>query len=317
MGICYYRRKRPPRRAPVPRGSGKSSRDRRMIQTVICGGVFVLLVVLKLLFPRGIAGLAGRAEELLTRDADFRAAFSAVGRAIAGEEEVSDSLEEAYTAVFAPDHMGEEGAAGGLAAEEMSPSVETGAGEEAISPVEGAAGPEVQQAIGPEETEQTESAEEQTETVSGSYTFFSMPLPEGVSMDQVVLGFDCCTPVEGAMTSAFGWREHPVYGEDRFHYGLDLGAEQGAAVAAFAEGTVTAVGESSALGKYLMIGHEGGFTTLYAHCSKIIATSGREVAAGEKIAEVGSTGISTGPHLHFELHRDGVYLNPIYYVEIH
>ena len=63
-----------------------------------------------------------------------------------------------------------------------------------------------------------------------------------------------------------------------------------------------------------MVAHEGGYSTLYAHCSRITATSGSVVRRGEKIAEVGETGFATGPHLHFELQKDGVYLNPIYYV---
>ena len=74
------------------------------------------------------------------------------------------------------------------------------------------------------------------------------------------------------------------------------------------------VGESSSYGKYCIVAHEGGYSTLYAHCSRVTASSGASVEEGEKIGEVGETGIATGPHLHFELQRDGVYLNPIYYV---
>ena len=74
------------------------------------------------------------------------------------------------------------------------------------------------------------------------------------------------------------------------------------------------MGESSSYGKYCIVTHSGGYTTLYAHCSRITASSGAEVARGEKIAEVGETGMATGPHLHFELHQNGAYLNPIYYV---
>ena len=77
---------------------------------------------------------------------------------------------------------------------------------------------------------------------------------------------------------------------------------------------MTAVGESSSYGKYCIVAHQGGYTTLYAHCSRVTASSGAAVKRGEKIAEVGETGMATGPHLHFELQRDGVYLNPIYYV---
>ena len=95
-------------------------------------------------------------------------------------------------------------------------------------------------------------------------------------------------------------------GEERFHYGIDLAADTGTAVSCFADGTVTAVGESSSYGKYCIVTHSGGYATLYAHCSRVTASSGAEVARGQKIAEVGETGMATGPHLHFELIADGV-----------
>ena len=105
-------------------------------------------------------------------------------------------------------------------------------------------------------------------------------------------------------------------GEERFHYGIDIAADTGTAIGCFADGTVTAVGDSSSYGKYLIVEHAGGFSTLYAHCSRIIAASGQAVKEGETIAEVGQTGVATGPHLHLELHQGERYLNPIYYVAL-
>ena len=84
-------------------------------------------------------------------------------------------------------------------------------------------------------------------------------------------------------------------------------------IGCFADGTVTAVGESSSYGKYIPVAHEGGYSTLYAHCSRITASSGQQVALGDPIAEVGETGNATGPHLHFALQKDTVYLDPAYY----
>ena len=84
-------------------------------------------------------------------------------------------------------------------------------------------------------------------------------------------------------------------------------------ITAFAAGTVTAVGDSAELGNYVTVQHPGGFVTLYAHCSRINASSGQQVRPGDPIAEVGHTGNAAGPHLHFELMKDGVYVNPIYY----
>ena len=133
---------------------------------------------------------------------------------------------------------------------------------------------------------------------------------------QQQLGFAYAAPVAGEVTSAFGLRTHPLDGEERFHYGLDIGAEEGSVVTSFAAGTITAVGSSADLGEYVMVAHANGYTSLYAHCSRVTASSGQQVALGDPIAEVGQTGQTTGSHLHFELHQDTVYLNPIYYVQL-
>ena len=138
--------------------------------------------------------------------------------------------------------------------------------------------------------------------------------PENVCMTQQVLGFAYAAPLEGAVNDRFGYRDHPMEGVRQFHYGLDLQGDSGDVIGAFADGTVTVVGESSTLGKYVTVLHESGYTSLYAHCSRITASSGQQVRLGDPIAEVGETGQATGPHLHFELYRDTMYLNPIYYV---
>lgn len=139
-------------------------------------------------------------------------------------------------------------------------------------------------------------------------------LPENVGMQQVLLNFDYRCPVQGTLTSGFGYRQHPIDGVARFHYGVDIAAETGTEIVCFADGVVTATGESASFGKYCTVEHGGGFTTLYAHCSKVTAVSGAAVRMGDKLAEVGDTGQATGPHLHFALQREGIYLNPVYYL---
>ena len=138
--------------------------------------------------------------------------------------------------------------------------------------------------------------------------------PADAVLTQEILHFAYAPPVEGTPGSPFGWRDHPIYGDHRFHYGLDFEAETGTVIRAFAAGTVSAVGESSELGKYVTVVHEGGYETLYAHCDRVTASAGQQVQLGDPIAQVGETGLATGPHLHFELHRDIYYLDPIYYV---
>ena len=78
-----------------------------------------------------------------------------------------------------------------------------------------------------------------------------------------------------------------------------------------------ATGESSSLGTYVMLTHPNNITTIYAHCSRVLVRSGQKVDMGEKIAEMGATGLATGPHLHLEILDGDTYLNPIYYVEVH
>lgn len=138
--------------------------------------------------------------------------------------------------------------------------------------------------------------------------------PANTELLQQVLGFPYATPVAGQLSSGFGLRTDPLEGGRRFHYGLDIAAEEGAVVSSFADGTVMAVGESSELGRYVTVSHPNGYTTLYAHCTRITASSGQQVSRGDPIAEVGETGRATGNHLHFELHHGSTYLNPIYYV---
>ena len=128
------------------------------------------------------------------------------------------------------------------------------------------------------------------------------------------LPFLSSPPLSGTVESRFGWREHPVEGGTKFHYGVDVAAQEGTAIRCFADGRVTVVGESTTLGRYVKVAHDGGYATLYGHCQEISASDGQEVRRGEVIAQVGQTGQATGPHLHFELTRGQVYLNPIYYI---
>ncbi|MBR1497021.1 MAG: M23 family metallopeptidase [Oscillospiraceae bacterium] len=136
--------------------------------------------------------------------------------------------------------------------------------------------------------------------------------PEHVDYGWYELPFAAVSPVEDAVCSGFGYRLHPILGEVKFHYGSDFAASAGTDIAALADGTVRFAGSSDSFGNYVTIDHAGGWSSLYAHCSYLYVHTGQSVSAGEKIALVGATGHVTGPHLHFELQRDGVYRNPEY-----
>ena len=276
----------------VKRGDALQPKERRQIvRLVTCGSVFVLLVAVKLLLPAKLVGFREGLVDAMERNIDVQAVFSAVGRAFSGEE---NAARDVYQAVFR---------AGG-----DDEIVKTAA----RLPEEAGAMDTLRQY---RETTQTESVREEARDALTYVLYSTRNLPENVSLEQTILGFDYCSPAEGTISSVFGYREHPAQGESRFHYGVDLAAEKGTDILAFADGTVTAVGESSSYGKYCVLSHDGGYTTLYAHCDKISASSGKTVRRGEVIGAVGETGLTTGAHLHFELHRDGVYLNPVYYLD--
>jgi len=115
---------------------------------------------------------------------------------------------------------------------------------------------------------------------------------------------------EGELSSAFGYRVHPITGEEGVHAGMDIAAEEGAPIYAAFYGTVLETGESRGYGNYLVMEHAGGLRSLYAHCLEIAAREGMVLRPGDVIGQVGSTGNSTGPHLHFEVRLNGLRCDP-------
>jgi murein DD-endopeptidase MepM/ murein hydrolase activator NlpD len=118
-------------------------------------------------------------------------------------------------------------------------------------------------------------------------------------------------PVHGRLTSGFGERFHPILGYKRFHKGVDLAAAAGTPIVAAADGRVVSAGWHGGYGQLVQIAHVGGLETNYGHMSRIAARIGEVVRKGEVIGYVGSTGLSTGPHLHFEVTRNGQPVNPM------
>ncbi|MDB5686215.1 MAG: hypothetical protein JWR77_804, partial [Rhizorhabdus sp.] len=117
-------------------------------------------------------------------------------------------------------------------------------------------------------------------------------------------------PVLGHLTSSFGMRFHPILGFSRMHQGMDFGAPMGAPIVAANDGIVQFAGRHGGHGNYVRLNHAGGIQTGYAHMSRIIARPGEHVRQGQLIGYVGSTGLSTGPHLHYEVFRNGAAINP-------
>ena len=121
-------------------------------------------------------------------------------------------------------------------------------------------------------------------------------------------------PSSTRVTSDYGTRVSPMSGASSNHKGIDIGASAGADIIAAADGTVTAASYSSAAGNYVMIDHGGGLYTVYMHASSLLVSPGQTASAGDVIAKVGSTGISTGSHLHFGVSLNGSYVSPWSYL---
>ena len=121
-------------------------------------------------------------------------------------------------------------------------------------------------------------------------------------------------PADGPISSPFGERMHPIFHEMRMHTGIDIGAGYGSPVRAAASGTVVVAGYVSGYGTAIVVDHGGGLATLYGHLSRLGVHVGSRVGAGQQIGNVGNTGNSTGPHLHFEVRVNGTPVNPMKYL---
>ena len=133
-----------------------------------------------------------------------------------------------------------------------------------------------------------------------------------VSIGNINFVWPC--PSSSRITSAFGSRTSPTEGASSNHQGIDIGAASGSDIIAAADGTVTISTYSYSAGNYIMLNHGGGVSTVYMHCSKLLVSAGDKGKKGQGIAKGGSTGYSTGPHLHFGVRLNGSYVNPSKYV---
>lgn len=121
-------------------------------------------------------------------------------------------------------------------------------------------------------------------------------------------------PVSGAVTSSFGWRNSPWENSSELHQGIDIAANMGIPVVATADGTVTKSGWSGGYGNIVQIDHGNGIETIYGHNSQVLVTVGDKVKKGQFIAHAGSTGRSTGPHVHYEIRVNGSAVDPFKYL---
>lgn len=146
---------------------------------------------------------------------------------------------------------------------------------------------------------------------AGAADFDLLPPPAYADLSPYQMTVPLLPPLETlSLNGPFGWRCHPITGALDFHTGADLAAAQGTLIRAVLSGTVREAGFDPSYGNYLRIDHHNGFSTLYAHCSRLLVKEGDAVRKGQRVAKAGSTGDATGPHLHLEVWMNGVCLDP-------
>ena len=294
---------------------------RRITQLVVCLALFLAVFIGKGVFPERINALREQVLGLLRGDTDFQAVFADLGQSISKGEPMLDTLGDAWSQMLGREEAKPSGAAGENALYAAQAAWLSGFGRQEGTGTLGlkidpqatpavAATPAPQPEVTPEPTPTPEPAVEHVD-----YT--GPALPDNTSMDKYRLDVgETVSPVMGVLTSPFGWREHPVDGEEKFHNGVDLAVNTGTQVKAFADGVVDYIGDDpDQYGLYLQISHANGVKSFYAHCSQLLVSQGQTVKAGDTVALSGDTGNTTGPHLHLELRFNGVRINPIYYIE--
>ena len=157
-----------------------------------------------------------------------------------------------------------------------------------------------------------EEAQRQIEAARQEAASGSISTPSSPSSS----GFIYPLGASGFVTDAYGYRYHPIYGYYKFHPAVDFAVPQGTPIYATKSGTVTAATYNEYNGYYVAINHNDGYTSLYAHMTNFVVSVGQTVSQGEVIGYVGSTGYSTGPHMHFEITYGGASVNPMEYVTI-
>lgn len=295
------------------KGRKKQGGGRQLVQLLVCLAVFLAVFIGKGVWPSKVAQTGEQLLAVIRANTDFRAAFASLGQALSQQESVLGEIGQFCAAVFAPAQQSGETELAAVSAAALKREARPVDADQNQLTARYLNLEELPKALMVELPVQSEPALQVGDVVQT--VEIQQDLPEGYSGQWLWLGdIETVTPVLGTVTSNFGYRDHPTIGRYAAHGGVDIAADKGTQVAAFAEGVVEGVGEDNDFGKYLYLTHPNGVTTFYAHCSKVCVQEGEQVQAGQTVALVGSTGKSTGPHLHFEVRLNGVRLDPIHYI---
>ena len=259
------------------------------LKLYISAGIFILLTAVRVISPSFAAQLADEIENVLVMEHEQTVSVIELGKSLAEGEVISTFFQKG----------------------ENKPGPEPTPVPTAVTAITPAPAPT------PAPTPIAEPQPTENPAVAAflesQAAYAEYAVPTNVSYECPVLPFEYVSPVSGIKSSGFGYRLHPIENKVKYHYGTDFAANTGTAITAFADGVIVAAGDSDSYGKYMIIDHSDGYSTLYAHCSELCMGCGN-VSKGDVIAKVGSTGAATGPHLHFELMCNDTYLNPEFYL---
>lgn len=277
--------------------------------------IFIIVIALSLAMRYASSGPLCRARERLSEviagNTDLEKAAETLGRVFSGKDDGDDNA----MLVFGRLILGLEDKADvdADAGEQPTSGVLFGnmAGDSRAGDISGLAFGISESPPPREETYDDIGFDEEEEYDGTPNEAFRIPSPDIVDDNIYQPGYTFRLPLKSyRITSPYGYRVHPISGNTTFHYGVDMAASSGTKVTAAAAGTVAETGFGNINGNYVKISHEGGFLTNYAHLSKISVKKGQSVKAGQQIGLVGSTGYSTGPHLHFEVRHNGYVQDP-------
>ena len=330
MDTTYRRRavsgSRPVRRTKRPTRQNEGQGDRRrLIQLFVSLALFLMVYLGRGVFP----ALFELWRNAILDDVDFSAAFQEFSQAVSDGRPLRESLEVLGVRILG----GEPETVEPDPAEKELPNVTNmvllgqtpGAGLVWLNTHRVMAGAGADKTVDepfpsspPQDTNPPAAEPTQLLPVTAvpqEYTEDGVKLPSNVSFAFYELGLsETVDPVTGRVTSTFGYRDSPVNGKNEFHLALDIAADEGTEIRAFADGVVEYIGESDEFGLYLKITHANGVSSFYAHCSKLLVRKGMTVTCGQTVALVGHTGNAIGSHLHLNIEKDKVRLDPAYYV---
>jgi len=253
-----------------------------IVKLTVCIVLFVGCTILKYQEHRALIPVWSAVSKSATDGVDYQSAMHSIGQAMKEKDALIPVFKDVFFDLFF------------ISEDEMK--------NENVTPVVNAADLSVELL-----SFEMSEAELQDDSSAGAFL-----LPGATA--NTTIKFPHTTPLYGVVTSPFGYRQHPILKSRSFHTGIDIAGAMGAEIGAFADGEVIEVGYNQVYGNYILVLHTDDYRSFYGHASKIVARKGDMVTIGQTIAEVGTTGLSTGPHLHFEVRKNKTRLDPMLFV---